>query len=224
MHGRDAHATLGEYCDLKFRSRLHRLARVIGFQFIQIIYWLALATWFGSVIFLAMAVPIIFRTVREARPVLAHVLSVNLEGQHSTLLGSSIVGNLLSRLGIVQLVCGGVVLIATILQLFTTNTIGTNLHVTIFRAVLCAAALAVVAYDRFVIWPKMARDREEYIEHADEPEIANPAKDRLDVNQRRSMLLTVVTFGTLLLLIVYSANIQPAMSATPETSAAQGGK
>ncbi len=51
-----------------------------GFQLIQIVFWLALSTWFGAVLFIAVAAPIIFRTVRESNPVLPMVLSVNLEG------------------------------------------------------------------------------------------------------------------------------------------------
>ena len=57
-----------------------------------------MATWFGGVLFVAVAAPIIFRTVRESNPVLPTVLSVNLENQHGTLLAGSIVGNLLATL------------------------------------------------------------------------------------------------------------------------------
>jgi len=188
---------------------------VLGFQFIQIIYWLALSTWFGSVMFIALAAPIIFRTVRESNPVLTNVLSVNLEGQHATLLAGSIVSNLLSRLANIQLACAGVVFIATIAQFFTANMDGMNRLVAIFRLVLCLAAAGVVAYDRFMIWPRITRSRAEYIEHADEPEVANPAKDRFDADHRRSMTLMMITLGLLLLLIMYSANVQPAPVSAP---------
>ena len=62
------------------------MSRADLFQLVQIVYWLALATWFGGVLFVAIAAPAVFRTVRENNPVLPHVLSVNLEGQHGTLL------------------------------------------------------------------------------------------------------------------------------------------
>src|SRR5688572_14605958 len=153
---------------LNFPPHGPSLPRVIGFQFIQIIYWLALSTWFGSVIFIMLAAPTIFRTVRESNPVLTNVLSVNLEGQHATLLAGSIVGNLLARLSIVQLSCAGVILICTILQFFTADMQGMNLWVAILRLVLCVAAAGVVAYDRFVIWPRITKSRTEYIDHADE--------------------------------------------------------
>ena len=87
------------------------------FEVVQIVYWLALSTWFGGVLFIAIAAPVIFRTVRESDPLLPTVLSVNLEGQHSTLLAGSIVSNLLSVLTRVQLGCAAAVLITMGVQL-----------------------------------------------------------------------------------------------------------
>src|SRR3954469_4279890 len=66
------------------------------FQLVQSIYWIALSAWLGGGVFVAMAAPVIFRTVREADPTLPKVLSVNMEGQHATLLAGTIVGDLLS--------------------------------------------------------------------------------------------------------------------------------
>jgi len=77
----------------------------------MILYWLALATWFGGVLFIALAAPIIFRTVREANPIMTSVLSVNLEGQHGTLLAGTIVANLLQRLMWLEMVCAGTLLL-----------------------------------------------------------------------------------------------------------------
>src|SRR4051812_26140242 len=90
----------------------------MAFQLVMIVYWLALSTWFGGVLFIAMAAPIIFRTVRHANPVMTDVLSVNLEGQHGTLLAGSIVGNLLQRLSQVEMVCVGAMLVALVGQSF----------------------------------------------------------------------------------------------------------
>lgn len=197
---------------------------MLGFQLIQIIFWLALSTWFGAVIFLAISAPIIFRTVRENNPVLTNVLSVNLEGQHSTLLAGSIVGNLLARLAIIQLVCCGVVLVMCILQFFSADLRGTNFILAVVRCVMCGVAGGVVAFDRFVIWPRIVKSRAEYIEHADEPEVANPAKDRFDADHRVSMSLIMITIGILLFLIMYSANVQPAPVAQGAETTAAGAK
>jgi hypothetical protein len=192
------------------------------YQLVQIVYWLALSTWFGAVMFIALAAPIIFRTVREANPVLPNVLSVNLEGQHATLLAGSVVGSLLSRLAMVQLACAAALVVTGIAQVFVADMTDRNLLVALLRLGLCAAAAGVVAFDRFVMWPRITRSRAEYVEHADEPEVANPAKDRFDAAHRRSMTLMMVTLGLLLLLIMYSANVQPAIRSHPAGEAVAG--
>src|SRR5258707_12113971 len=81
------------------------------YLFIQITYWLALSTWFGSVLFLAVAWPVIYRTVREADPVLPEVLSVNLEGQHGSLLAGTIFANPIGMLTRGQFIFAGAMLI-----------------------------------------------------------------------------------------------------------------
>src|SRR5690349_14716502 len=125
------------------------------FQFVQILYWLALATWFGGVMFIAVAAPVIFRVVRRNNPVLPNVLSANLEGQHSTLLAGSIVGALLARLAQIQLICGTVMLVALIGQLQLADMTGDNLKAAILRVFLYAAAILVVLYDWRVRWPQI---------------------------------------------------------------------
>lgn len=197
--------------------------QMLGYQLIQIIFWLALSTWFGAALFIAVSAPIIFRTVRENNPVLPMVLSVNLEGQHSTLLAGSIVGNLLSRLATLQLICAGAVLVMSILQVFFADMSGRNFAVAMLRILVGLLAAGVVAYDRFMIWPRIVKSREEYVDHADEPEVANPAKDRFDADHRRSMTLLMVTLAGLLLLIMYSANVLPAVqTSTGEAPVAAG--
>jgi hypothetical protein len=194
----------------------------MAFQLIQIVYWLALSTWFGGVLFVAIAAPVIFRTVRENDPVLTNVLSVNLEGQHSTLLAGSIVRNLLVRLSQIVFGCIALLIVALIGQFFVADLSGggveNNIAAALIRWILCVAAAGVTAYDRFVIWPTIENYRKEYIDHADEPEIANPAKDAFDREHRRSMTLLSIVIALLLLLIMYSSNITPRKIATPAAS------
>jgi hypothetical protein len=185
------------------------------FQLVQIVYWLALATWFGSVMFIAIAAPIIFRTVRQANPVMTSVLSVNLEGQHATLLAGSVVGNILARLALIELGCAGAILLTTIAQFLLADMTGSNFPAAMLRLILCIAAGAIVGCNRFLIWPRIVRSREQYIDHADEPEVANPAKDRFDRDHRLSMTLLTITLGALLLLILYSSNVTPARTTAP---------
>jgi len=201
------------------------MSRADLFQLVQIVYWLALATWFGGVLFVAIAAPVVFRTVRENNPVLPHVLSVNLEGQHGTLLAGSIVGSLIARLARLQLVCGGVLVAALVAHLFIANVQGANGTAAIIRTALLLAAAGVALYDGWLVWPQLWRHRQEFIDHADEPELANPAKDEFDRGQRRSVTLLMAVLFLLLGVILFSGNITPRRAATPvEQAPVQGGQ
>jgi hypothetical protein len=185
------------------------------FQIVQIIYWIALSVWFGSVLFIALAAPVIFKTVQENNPILTNVLSVNLDGQHSTLLAGTIVANLIKRLLVVELICGGGLLVSLIVQWFVidlssgSSSLADNTAAAILRNILFLGAAGVVAYDRLVVWPRLMKHRLAYIDHADEPEVANPARELFDVEQRRSMTLLMVLAALLLGMILFSSNISP---------------
>lgn len=202
----------------------------LAFQLVQILYWLALSTWFGAVLFIALAAPVIFRTVSENNPILTNVLSVNLEGQHSTLLAGTIVSNLIQRLQMVELVCGAALLLMLIIHPFVIdvgtdphNVLANNAAAAALRSVLFLGAAGVAVYDWWKLWPRIARSREQYIEHADEPEIANPAKDEFDREQQRSLTLLAVRVAMLLGIILFSSNISLKSISHSATSASQSG-
>ena len=184
------------------------------FQLVQIVYWLALSTWFGGVLFVAIAAPVVFRTVRENNPVLPHVLSVNLEGQHGTLLAGSIVGNLIARLARLQLACGALLLAALVAHLFVADVAGTHQTAAIIRTALLLAAGGVALYDGWLVWPRLWRHRQEFIDHADEPDVANPALDRFDQYQGESLRTLMIITCLLLGMILFSANIEPSLMAS----------
>jgi len=175
------------------------------YQLIMILYWLALSTWFGGVLFVAMAAPIIFRTVRESKPVLPHILSVNLEGQHGTLLAGSIVGNLLHSLLRIEMVCACVILVSLIGQFLLIHPSDSERIALGLRVLLLIAASALVLYDWFAVWPLILKHRQEYVDHADEPDIANPAKDEFDRQHHRSVSLLSAVLFLLLGMILFSA-------------------
>ena len=181
---------------------------------VQILYWLALSTWFGGVLFVAIAAPLIMKTVRETNPIVPTVLSVNLEGQHGTLLGGAIVGRIMSTLTRIELACAGVLLIAVIAQLILLKPTGAYLIAPLVRLALYIAAVALLVYDWQVVWPRMWRARQEYIDHADEPDVANPALDRLNRYQGESANILFMRVGILLAMILFSANIRPIMVVT----------
>lgn len=178
------------------------------FELVQIIYWVALSTWFGGVLFVALSAPVIIRTVGEANPLLPTVLSVNLEGQHATLLAGSIVANLIATLRRYELACAGAIAITMAVQL----AMGwQNWIAGVVRAAMYLAAVVLVLYDWRGVWPKIAQYRQEYIDHADEPELANPAREQFDRYHRESVLLLMIVLALLLGMIVFSADIQRAI-------------
>lgn len=184
----------------------------MAFQFVQILFWLSLATWFGAVLFVAVAAPVIFRTVRESNPILPGVLSVNMEGQHGTLLAGTIVQNLLSHLKIIQAIAAGVLLVAMIAHLFIVNLGGSNGTAAIVRGGLLIAAIGILLFDWLAIAPKVEQYRKEYLDNADEPEIANPAKDNFDAQHARSVTALQALLFCLIGIILFSGSITPAAS------------
>jgi hypothetical protein len=183
------------------------------FPVVQIVYWLSLATWFGGVLFIAVAAPVIFRTIRDQRPLLPTVLSVNLENQHADLLAGSVVANLLEILSRVELFCSGGVLLGLVGQWFLAEKGGSALLTQmILRTVLWLVATVLVVYDWRVVWPRISQYRQEYIEHADEPDVANPAKEQFDRYHRESVNVLMVVLLLLLGLVLFSANIRPVMT------------
>jgi hypothetical protein len=189
------------------------------FALVQILYWISLSTWFGGVLFIAVAAPIIFRTVKENNPILPTVLSVNLEGQHASLLAGTIVANLLNQLAYIELICAGGVLLGLVGQWLVTDVSGDHWLLPLVRSALYFASVIVLLYDWRLLWPRIAMQREMYIEHADEPDVANPAKDEFDRLHRESVNLLFVRVALLLGMILFSGSITPKRASIPFPSA-----
>jgi len=177
------------------------------FPVVQIGYWLALAIWFGGVLFVAIAAPIIFETVSDADPILPKVLSVNLEGQHSTLLAGTIVANLLLALRKLELACSAVVLVTMAIQLARQWQPWTPAFI---RVALFLAAVVLTIYDWRHVWPRIEKHRQSYIDNADNPDLANPAREQFDKYHNESVTILKIVLGLLLGIIVFSANISAA--------------
>jgi hypothetical protein len=179
-------------------------------HFVQIVYWLGLATWFGGVLFIALSAPVIFSTVRASNPILPTVLSVNLENQHATLLANAIVSSLIERLIWVELVCAGALFVALIGHWVLLPMTSNQLVPTIIRSALYAAAVAMTVYKWRVLWPRVERHREHYIAHADEPEVANAARDEFERHHRETVTVLSIQLALLLGMVLFSANISGA--------------
>lgn len=182
------------------------------FQLVQAGYWMALSVWFGAAVFLAVAAGVIFRVLREQRPVLPQVLAVNLEDQHAVLLGSTVMAQLCRALGRTQMVMAAAVVLGTLLHLFIADTNGTNFIAAMFRVVLAFVAAGVLVYDRLLVFPRVQSARQTYIDHADEPDVANPARDAFHRDQQLSLTLLMVQVAVLAGLILFSSAITPASS------------
>jgi len=192
----------------------------MAFQIIQILYWLSLSTWFGGVLFVAVMAPVVFRAVREANPILPHVLAVNLEGQHGTLLAGTIVASMMNLLGRVQVACAAVMFLSLIAQWFVMDTRAqVNLVGGMMRGGLFLGAVALSLYNWRVVWPKVWSERQAYIDHADEPDVANPAKDRFDKHQIESASVLNLVLFFLLGMIVFGGLISPGRTIATAPSA-----
>jgi hypothetical protein len=181
----------------------------MAFSLLQILYWIALATWFGGVLFIAVAAPVIFRTVKQHNPILPTVLSVNLEGQHSSLLAGTIVANLIAQLHYIEGICAGAMLVGLVGQWFLSDTSGQNWLLPLLRSGMYLAVVGFVIYDWRFVWPKITHHRDQYIENADDPDVANPANDQFNYYQHESELLLRIRLALLLGLILFSASIVP---------------
>lgn len=178
------------------------------FQLVQMLYWLSLSTWFGGAMFIGLAADAIRRAVGDNKPVLPHVLSVNLEDQHSTLLTGSIVGNLISSLTRIELICSGVLLASIVAQWFLIDLADDWVRISAFlRSALFLAATGIVIYHRWMLWPRIVKARLAYIEDADDPDKANPISEQLDRLQRESDFLLMIQVFLLLGIILFSGNI-----------------
>lgn len=177
------------------------------FQFLQTIFWVGLATWFGSGLFIAVAAPIIFRVTREHDPTLPFVLSVNLDQQHSTLLASSIVAKIMQMMTRVALVCVILVLVGLLGHWLIVRPSGNNLMQAGIRSGLFLLACIVLIYDWRVVSPRLFAYRQTYIDQADNPEIANHARDQFERLSRENVNMLFLQTLLLLGLILFSANV-----------------
>ena len=76
-------------------------------------------------------------------------------------------------------------------------------------------AVVIVLYDWRVLWPRITKQRETYVDHADEPDVANPAKDEFDRLHHESVNLLMVRAALLLAMVLFSGSITPKRALIP---------
>lgn len=179
----------------------------MAFDIVQMVYWLFLSAWFGQVLFGAMASPAIFKTVHDADPTLPTVLSVNLDGQHGALLAMTINAQILSRLLWLQLFCAGGLVIAVGIQWVLTGGSESMIFANALRSGILIAAIGLLIYGWRSVWPRMAEQRKIYVDNADDPEVALPARDQLTKLYRESEVVQLALATVLSALILFSTSM-----------------
>ncbi len=182
------------------------------FPFVQTLFWALLGAWFGAAAFVALAAGVIHRVVRQHDPTLPRVLRVNLDGQHSTLLSGDVVFHLMQLLQRIGIVCAAGLFLALVGQIWITQPVGFLRIEAIIRTTLYTAAVITLVFNGRFVWPAIAQHRNTYIEHADTPEIANPALDQLERYQREAALVLYIQLVLLLAMILFSVNVTTAVS------------
>ncbi len=179
------------------------------YQMVQIFYWLDLSIWLGSMVFLAVAAPVVFQVARRLEAKSERYSDPALADEQTTIVGGGIVGALLARLGQVQMICATALLPLMLLQFLMIDLAGTNLAAAGVRFALWLVAVMVLLYEWRSHYPRTLALRQKYLENAGDPDVANPARDAFDREHRRSEQLFLVTVCVLIGLVMLSANISP---------------
>jgi hypothetical protein len=176
---------------------------------VQALYWLSLSAWFGAALFSVVAPPIILRVIRAADPTLPRILSVNLDRQHSTLLASQVAGEVLLTLFRIQAACAVVFAPALLGQWQVVNRGGAGVLLPLIVTALYVVAGAFVVYGWRAVWPKVVLHRAAYVEHADDPDKANPELDQFDRYSHELLAVVRNLVFALLGIVLFSASFVP---------------
>ncbi|HEX8340422.1 MAG TPA: hypothetical protein VF624_05895 [Tepidisphaeraceae bacterium] len=179
---------------------------------IDAVYFLTLATWFAAALGSAIIPPVILRTIREADPTLPRVLSVNLDRQHATLLGGTVVSEIVQIMFRLEAVCALVFLPALIAKWFFVDRTFPLLVQPLIVTAIYIAATAFLLYGWRVVWPKAVRHRAAYIEVADDVDKANAELDLFDrYNHEVDAVVRNMVFIVMGLLLFSTALMQRAV-------------
>jgi len=182
----------------------------MAYQAVQIFYWLVLSVWLGGLVFLAIAAPVIFRTIRRLDVRSGRHSDPSLDEEHTSIVAGEIVGMLLARLAQMQAICAGLLLVLMIAQVLLIDLTGPNLTAMMVRVAIWAALVAVLLYEWRIHYPRTWRLRERFLEETADPEAANAAREAFDREHRRSEQLFMLIIFLLIGMVMLSANITPA--------------
>jgi len=181
---------------------------------IDALYWICLATWFGAVLFSAVAPPVTIRVIRGADPTLPRVLSVNLDHQHSTLLAGSVIAELLQLLFRIEAACAAAFLPVLVAKWFTVERSGPHLFVPLIVTALYVIGTAFLLYGWRVVWPKVMLHRDTYIDNADDVDKAKAELDLFDRYSGETASIVRNLLAIVLGMILFSAALVPHVAMT----------
>lgn len=171
-------------------------------QLIDTLSWAALATWFGGALFLAVASGVIFRVHRDADPTLPKVLSVNIDGDHASLLSAEVVSGIDRIYTVIGLVCAAVIVVAVIIRSVVEPAGGAARLV---QGLVVLLAAIVTAYQGRSLRPRIERARLDYIADADDPEKSADARIRFNRFSREYLNVLMLLIALLLGAILFGA-------------------
>lgn len=179
------------------------------FQIVQILYWLVLASWLGGMVFMALAAPVVFAVLRRMNVRVPGYTSMELNEEHPTIAAGEVVGGLLARLAQIQLICAGTLLPLIIAQFLLADLSGPGVAMGVIRLALWAVAVGLLYYEWRIHYPRTWSLRQQYLEHVDTPEKADPAREAFEKEQRRSELVYQATVMVLIGMVMFSAGLMP---------------
>ncbi len=188
----------------------------LAYQAVQILYWLVLSVWLGSMVFLAAGAPAIFRAVKDLDARSGKHSDPALDEEQTTIVAGGVMGSLLNRLTQIQLICASAMLPLMLGQILLIDLTSTNRTAAMVRAVLWLFAVIILIYEWRIHHPRTWALRQKYLDNADDPEVSAQAREQFDREQRHGEQLFQITVFILIGLVVLSANIQP----RPRVSAA----
>ncbi len=171
-------------------------------QLVLVLYWLSLSTWFGGVLFIAMAVPVIVRTMKESDD------ASGLDEDRRVLLTGTVIENLFAALVRIEALCAGVLLILIIAQWILIGLHGGAVLITgIIRSAVFLGAAILTIYQWRVLEPRAVKLRRELVASVDNPEALDPARRQFEQHSQEIYTLLAIQGFLLMGMILFSVSI-----------------
>ena len=179
----------------------------MAYRLVQAFYWLCLGTWFGAIVMLIVAAPIVFATARGLEPTLHQPPYDQFPAQAADVLAGGTVGGMLVGLGVIQTVCAAGVLVCLGLQCMVWPARiagGVRSPLNLLRIGLLLGPMLLLAVDRLVITPQLGQYQQaSYTTGLAETERAEARKQ---FDHLHNLDVRVVSTAVVMLLLAFFAS------------------